>query len=171
MMETKRCLIKPIHWDDFDSYVESSKDPEVVQYIGDGKVISREEHYQKWLDRMAYMEQNPGFGSFTVFLKSTGEQMGSCNVNQLDDTDLKHLGYRIYKEYWGQGYATEVAAAARDHALGTMKLDLITAAVDIENTASQRVLDKIGMNYMGIRHLYKIDLKYYELTQTDYGKL
>ncbi len=75
---------------------------------------------------------------------------------------------RIYR-YYNSNLNQRLIFAA--NALGKMKLDLITAVVNKENQVSQRVLDKIKMNYQGVRHLYGTDLMYYELTKEAYEQL
>lgn len=171
MIVTDRTYIKPITWADFESYLETSQDPEVVRYIGNGKVNTREEHTQRWNERFEYMERNPGLGVFYAFDNQSHERIGTCNLNQLDKTDKIHVGYRIHKPNWGKGYATELCKAMLKYGFEEMKLNLITACVDPKHFPSQYVLQKSGMKFIDIRKLYDIDLMYYEMTKAEYDAI
>ena len=59
------------------------------------------------------------------------------------------LGYWIGVPFWGKGYATEAAGAAIAFGFETLRLHRIYAHHFSENTASQRVLEKIGMRHEG----------------------
>jgi len=60
------------------------------------------------------------------------------------------LGYVIAREFWGQGYATEVLQAVVDWALQQPQIYRIWATCDCENPGSARVMEKAGMTYEGI---------------------
>ena len=68
------------------------------------------------------------------------------------------LGYRLIKKYWGQGIGTEAALASLKYAFEKLKVDEVYAMADCENTGSNNILKKLGMNcietfdYEGIKH-------------------
>jgi len=66
------------------------------------------------------------------------------------------LGYVIDADFWGHGYATEAAAALLRFGQGTLRLRDITATCRPENTASAKVLEKIGMIQVGLRRADKL---------------
>jgi RimJ/RimL family protein N-acetyltransferase len=66
------------------------------------------------------------------------------------------LGYVIDRDHWGQGYATEAAASLLRFGKECLKLREITATCRPENTASARVLEKIGMVHVGTRTADKL---------------
>lgn len=57
------------------------------------------------------------------------------------------LGYRFMSQYWGKGYATEANAASLELGFKTLHLKKIIAMVMPLNTASIRVLEKLGFKY------------------------
>jgi ribosomal-protein-alanine N-acetyltransferase len=59
------------------------------------------------------------------------------------------LGYRLIRKYWGDGFATESALASLTYGFETLKLNEIFAAAHIENIASNRILNKIGLKQEG----------------------
>jgi RimJ/RimL family protein N-acetyltransferase len=59
------------------------------------------------------------------------------------------LGYGLRHESWGRGYATEAAAQLIGFGFLRLGLHRISAAVGPENIASQRVIERLGMQYEG----------------------
>ena len=55
------------------------------------------------------------------------------------------LGYRILRKHWGRGVATETAHAALNYGWEQLELEEINAAAHVENKASNRVLEKLGL--------------------------
>jgi RimJ/RimL family protein N-acetyltransferase len=62
------------------------------------------------------------------------------------------LGYWVAVDYWGQGYATEAARAVIEFGAKHFELEKITAHHLIENPASGRVMQKLGMVEEGVLH-------------------
>jgi len=55
------------------------------------------------------------------------------------------IGYRLDEKFWGKGYASEATFAWLKYAFDTMKIKTMEAAAHTDNTASNRILQKIGM--------------------------
>ena len=78
--------------------------------------------------------------------------IGYCGVAMEPVHDLTpepELGYRLFPQFQGQGYATEAAKAALDHCLTLVGLPRILGIVEAENAGSARVLVKLGMTLQG----------------------
>lgn len=92
--------------------------------------------------------------------KRTGGLIGSLGLESdrfRPGIESKELGYWIAEEYWGQGLATEAAAAALKYGFEELNLDIIGVCTGAHNLRSQRVIEKLGFAYEGThRHCYKI---------------
>ena len=66
------------------------------------------------------------------------------------------LGYGLARPFWGYGYATETVQALVDWALAQKEIRRVWAVCDVENHASARVLEKVGMTSEGILHRYLV---------------
>ena len=62
-------------------------------------------------------------------------------------TPCVEIGWRLAREHWGNGYATEAAAAALDHAFGPLGLSEIVSFTAQGNQRSRRVMERLGMSY------------------------
>jgi RimJ/RimL family protein N-acetyltransferase len=99
-------------------------------------------------------------GEFTVERRHDGEILGRVGLQLWDPNDWTtgkrtrlhgdvetELGWKLGREHWGRGYATEAAAACRDWAFGELELTRLISLIAFENTASVRVAEKIGETF------------------------
>ena len=68
-------------------------------------------------------------------------------VQDVEGAREHEIAYLLGSEWWGKGYATEAAAAIRDHARSQLGFDRLISLIDPENTASQAVALRIGMHH------------------------
>jgi len=94
--------------------------------------------------------------------------LGWCGLFPLEDSGLIEIGYRYVRAAWGEGVATEAGRTVLDHGFRSLGLDPIVAVAARENTASRRVLEKLGLGYRGRRFHYGAELAFYELRRSVY---
>jgi ribosomal-protein-alanine N-acetyltransferase len=90
-----------------------------------------------------------GFGLYAARDKASGAFIGECGLRYLDDASAVEVSYGLLPCFRGSGLATEAAAACLRHGLGTLGLPRIVAFSRADNRASHRVLEKIGMRFVG----------------------
>ena len=93
------------------------------------------------------MYQRFGFGLWHVGSTDDGASIGMCGLLKRDNLPAVDLGYAYLPEYWGRGYATEAALGTLRHAARKFGLERVIAVVSPANTASIRVLEKVGMRF------------------------
>jgi RimJ/RimL family protein N-acetyltransferase len=135
--------------DDLDrAHEQFDLHPDVWRY-DPGYPPSRD-HRRRWLlFRMQEMQLH-GFGCLGIELKSSGELIGACGL----EFSLRHgnpyrtpqieLYYRLGREYWGHGYATEAVREIIRHAFSDLKLERILAHAARGNVASIALLERVG---------------------------
>ena len=130
---------------DFERFYSMSVDPDVMQYIGDGSVFhwTREVALEKFRDRLSGQDNNE-FGNLAVYRRDCNLYIGWCGVSYSKFLDHIELGYRYCRDSWYKGYATEAASAVLAETFQMTDLDEILACVHLGNTASIRVLEKVG---------------------------
>ena len=98
---------------------------------------------------------NRGDGE-TAFLITTreGTLLGICGIARRTGQPPE-LGYWLGVPYWGQGFATEAARAAIDHAFADFGYDALVSGARVSNPASRRVLEKCGFQWTSVG-LYRI---------------
>ncbi|MDX2249203.1 MAG: GNAT family N-acetyltransferase [Bacteroidia bacterium] len=158
-MLTARTQLRLISWDDFDEYHQLSADPEVMKYIS--PVFTPEQSRKKLAELIEWQERHPGRGYWTVRSREDGRFVGVFCLRKLDRTEETEIGYRISRDFWGKGFASEVAEFLVGYARDTLRLERIVAVTDPHNLASQRVLEKVGLQYLEDRYHYGAKLRYF----------
>jgi RimJ/RimL family protein N-acetyltransferase len=144
-LETKRLFLRNMRAEDFTSLFEIFTDPKVMASFG-GQLYNREQ-MQIWLQRNLAHQAQYGYGLFSVILKSTGQLIGDCGLENriFQGTEETELGYDFHSDAWNNGYATEAAIAVRDYAFKELKLPRLISLIRSGNLASKRVAEKLGM--------------------------
>ena len=84
-------------------------------------------------------------GRLAVVVKDTDQFIGWCGLKY--DADQYDIGFRLFREYWNQGFATEAAGRCVEYGFNHLGLSEIIGRARKENKASIRVLEKIGMTF------------------------
>ena len=154
VLETERLVLRRFTSDDVDLLVELDSDPSVMHFITGGRTTPRREieeellpafhrHYARW----------PAWGFFATHERASGTFLGWFHLRP-DDGDLDdevELGYRLRRDAWGKGYATEGARALVDYAFdrGARR---VYAGTMVVNVASRRVMEKAGLRFIRTFH-------------------
>ncbi|MCX4582658.1 GNAT family N-acetyltransferase [Streptomyces sp. NBC_01481] len=173
-IHTPRLLLRRWREDDLAPMAEINADPQVMQWIGDGSVHDAEqtaEDIERWEEEW----DEEGFGLFAVELLASGELAGFVGLSVPtflpEVLPAVEIGWRLGTPYWGQGYASEAAAATLEFALRDRGLDRVISIARLGNDASENVMRKLGMEldhetthpvYGFPLHVYAIDLSEYE---------
>jgi ribosomal-protein-alanine N-acetyltransferase len=157
-LETERLILRKPEAGDVDGYAEIWGDPEVVRFLG-GRTLEPEE-VPEGIQRMLRQWHRHGVGLFSVIRKEDERLVGRVGYLLWDpgrwvhamaedlDGDLElEIGWVVARPFWGQGYATEAAAACRDQALGELGRNRVISLIDPKNVPSIRVAEKIGERY------------------------
>ncbi len=157
-LETDRLVLRPPVLEDAGALTPMYADPEVMRYLGDGRTLTREET-ERSVRRMIEGWEADGFGLFTTVRKEDQTVMGrvglivwnpetwqTVRASAEGPTELE-VGYTLGKPYWGEGYATEAAGAARDFALERLGAHRLIALIIHGNDASENVARKLGFEH------------------------
>lgn len=149
-IESQRLLFRELQPSDADAMFELDADPEVVKYVG-MPPLTHIDQTRNMIEAIRKQYQEFGIGRWAVILKETGAFIGWAGLKYIDELngrkDNYDLGYRFLTRHWGKGYGTESAQTFIDFGFNEMKLDRISAYVDMENVASQKILEKCGLQF------------------------
>ena len=151
-LTTERLRLRRCTADDLELLVRMHIDERVVRYTGGLRDRAGSEAMLR--DRiLEYYAQHPGLGVWATIERATGECVGVHNLNHLHGEPDIQVGYILYPEYWGRGYATEMCVGLLRYGFATLGLPRIVAITDPEHHASQHVLRKAGLVQHGERSL------------------
>ena len=158
---TRRTVVRPFRAVDAAKAHAVFSDAEVMRYAAGRPDADLAATFDR-LERYEMMQEELGFSKWAVWDRESGEYLGDAGLTVLPETGEVELGYRLGREYWGRGLATEIAGAWLHHGFQEMKLDRIIAFANPRNLASVRVMKKIGMTFDREDHLAGMECVVYE---------
>jgi RimJ/RimL family protein N-acetyltransferase len=147
---TQRLRLEPLTAEHGELLAGLDSDPDVMRFIT-GRARSREEVLRDWLPLMVEEMGVEGLLGYWVGFGPADRSSFAgwwCLTPAPDDPRSAELGYRLRREAWGRGLATEGALALLDHGFGTVGLDRIWAQTMAVNTASLAVMSRLGMHHV-----------------------
>ena len=147
MIETERLYLRQWRASDFAIFAEMNADLDVMKYFP--KPLSPKVS-DAIANKCSQLIENKGWGFWAVSLKETDTFIGMVGLNEahadMSFTPAIEIAWRLHKDYWGQGYATEAARASLNFAFDTLGLDEVVAFTAVINEHSQLIMQRIGMS-------------------------
>lgn len=147
-LETPRLILRRWREEDVAPMAAINADPEVMRWIRDGSVRDEQQTrdgIQAWENEW----EARGFGLFAVEIRTTGELAGFTGLSVPaflpEILPAVEVGWRLGRSHWGQGLATEAAAAAVRFGFEERGLERIVSVAQVGNDASERIMSKLGM--------------------------
>jgi ribosomal-protein-alanine N-acetyltransferase len=111
--------------------------------------------------------ENSQAGKFPVFLKETGEFVGTCGVDRFEfkENQELELGYRLLLRYWGNGFATESAKGVLQFAFNQLEADKVYAFALPRNKASLETIKRLEFSYVSQFVFFGLDHTLYVTTK------
>jgi RimJ/RimL family protein N-acetyltransferase len=126
---------------------------EVVRYLGGTPWTTTAARDS--IDLWRQIDERLGLTTWAVCERASGELIGTCgfagtNMPWLRFDFVIEIGWTLGRQWWGQGLATEAASAALEIGLGRYPRERFLSKCQIENHASERVMERIGMHRVGV---------------------
>lgn len=148
-LETNRLILRELKLSDAEAFFAMDSNPNVHSYLWNKPVQKMEETIEVIaFVRKQYVDN--GIGRFAMISKETNEFVGwaglKFNTEAVNNkVNFYDIGYRLDQKFWGRGYASEATFAWLKYAFETMNIKTMEAAAHIDNIASNKILQKIGM--------------------------
>jgi [ribosomal protein S5]-alanine N-acetyltransferase len=151
---TKRLRLRtPVETDAPNIFERYAQDPLVCQYMSWTPHKSLDDTLEYLQRSYGKDVKNPVVG-YLIFARDSVQLLGS--VGGGIQTTRMQFGYCLARDAWGQGYATEAAGAFVDAVMAEREIWRVQAFCDVENTASVRVLEKVGLTFEGTLRRYMV---------------
>lgn len=146
-LRTSRLILRPWRDDDLPRFAQLNADPSVMEHFPG--VLTRAESDQLAARIIRHFAER-GFGLWAVEVPEVASFAGFVGlaVPQFEAhfTPCVEIGWRLARQHWGRGYATEAAGAAMAFAFIELGLDEVVSFTPPGNRASRRVMEKLGMS-------------------------
>jgi [ribosomal protein S5]-alanine N-acetyltransferase len=143
-LHTARLLLRPVTGADADALFAMHSSAHVLRYW-DAPPWSERARAERFITACQHMADEGSGARLAIDRVSDGAFVGWCSLTRWNpDYRSASMGYCLDDAAWGHGYATEAARALLHWAFDTLDLNRVQAETDTRNTASARVLEKLG---------------------------
>lgn len=174
LLKTKHLLLRSIKLDDADRIEGFASDYDIAK-----TTINIPHPYPKgsavhFVKSILEKKEQGLLVNYVICSKQMNSFIGLIDLSIHPEHEHAELGYWIGKPYWNQGYGTEAATAIINDGFKNHHLNKIYARAFKNNTASRRIMEKVGMMYEGtqkqhfIRFGEYIDVVNYGIVKSDY---
>lgn len=156
-IETARLTLRRLALADaemmFRNWTGDDKVTRFLRWDAHKTVDDTKDMIRQWIDNYQY-DSTYYWGIY----QKDGEMIGSVGITITSEYDHKGaLGYKVGSRWWDQGYSSEAAGAVIDYMFRNTDIERIDSFCSVENLASKKVMERVGMHYEGLlRHYYKI---------------
>lgn len=149
ILETSRLILREFSLEDGQFIRELLNSPNWLKFIGDRNIHSQQDALDYLVNGPLKSYQEFGFGLWRVEDKQSQLPIGMCGLLKRENLEDVDIGFAFLPEFTKMGYAYEIASATINYAKENLKLKRIVAITDPENSASIKLLHKIGLYYEG----------------------
>ena len=147
-METQRLRLRDWEENDFAIFCEMNSDEEVMEYFPETLTAEESLHFNQAIQ--AELKES-GFGLYAVEEKEQNEFIGFIGFHkatfEADFTPCVEIGWRLKREAWGKGFATEGARACLHYGFTELGIEEVYSFTSEINEPSQNVMKKIGLEF------------------------
>jgi ribosomal-protein-alanine N-acetyltransferase len=155
VIQTERLLLRPFELADVADVFAYARDPEWSRYLKALPHPYLEGDAEKFIARQLLSDRSK-HPTWAIVLDGT--VVGGVNLGFDFEHLLAELGYSLARMHWNKGYVSEAARGVIDAAFTTHEdLNRIHARADLRNGASQRVMEKLGMQREGVLRKSRIE--------------
>ena len=164
--ETKRLIVREYLKGDMAALFQIMSDNRVHTYTKDKNNpwdMRRTEEYISFILEKKFTTLDNFHGA--VIEKQTNHLIGLCGLNPYKVNEPE-IEWKLGVQYWGKGYATELGKQMIKEAFATTCINGIYGMTQPENVASRKVLEKIGMQYIGKQEFRNQKYSFYYIANT-----
>jgi len=143
MLRTERLVLRQWRDEDAEPFAAMGADPQVMEYFP--SLLDRAQS-DAVIGRIAGHFAREGFGLWALEVPGVAPFIGFCGLSRPVFMPVVEVGWRLAREHWGHGYATEAARKSVAWGFAHLDLDEIVSFTVPGNVRSQRVMERIGMH-------------------------
>lgn len=147
IINTSRLIFRELSINDLEKFHELENNPDVIKYIPNMKQTTLYESKNILKNHIANYDKRDGLGVWAVVIKQESDFAGITGLRYLNDLNKVEIGIRLFPDYWGNGYATEVGKALIKYGFNKLRLNEIIAMALPENDKSMKSLENIGLEF------------------------
>jgi ribosomal-protein-alanine N-acetyltransferase len=163
-MQTKRTTLTLLGEKDLPDMTAMAQEPDTFRYIKKLRVMTDEEYQNFLLVKLEQIRLKTGY-HWAVRLKDEGNFVGAVNLNPIGATDRLQIGCQLKRQYWGQGFASELTRAVLEFAFLEAGLNEVYGVFEKDNVVSRRLLAKLGFVWIEDLTEQEVDIEIHRLAK------
>lgn len=149
-IETENLILRDWEQDDINKFIKINADRDVMKFFP--KILTNQETIN-FYNEIKKEINIFGYGLYSCELKSNKTFIGfigfhKTNLPNIIENDFIEICWRLDKNFWNNGFASEGALACINHGFKNLKFDTIYSFTSKLNIPSQKVMEKINLNYL-----------------------
>jgi len=145
-LKTKRLLLRQWKSEDFKPFARISADPDVMKFYPN---TLNESESNAMVEKIQNLIAEKGWGFWAIENLADNNFMGFVGLHiphyELPVSPCIEIGWRLAKQYWGKGFATEAGMASLDFAFEQLNVDEVYSFASTTNKKSQAVMTRLNM--------------------------
>jgi ribosomal-protein-alanine N-acetyltransferase len=155
--------------DDAAQLHELWSSPGVRRFLWDDEIIPST-RTRAAIEQSQVMFADGACGLWGVWPSASPKLIGFTGLWPFRDPPDLELLYGVTEQVWGQGYAAEIARAVMAYCFDSLDMPVIRASTDVANTASVRVLEKLGFRWVRRSTVNGLDTVFYEMPADEWQR-
>jgi len=160
ILKTDDLVLRGFEYKDIDRLAMILNDPIVIGYMPGSRPWPREAA-EREIGKIIDHWSERGYGRWAVTYG--GCLIGWCGIEHIKELGETEVAYLLDREYWNRGFATKAAGLSLKYGFEEKGLERIIALAFPENIASRRVMEKNGMTFEKMTHIWNLDLVQYQI--------
>jgi RimJ/RimL family protein N-acetyltransferase len=169
-LTTPRLILRAFSEQDVDAMHQILGGEGVLRYFPPTDPPPRDRVQRMILGLLRHWDER-GYGLWAVESRQDGELLGRCGLQYLPELDEVEVDFILGRAFWGQGFGTEAARASVRYGFEELGLARVVGIAHVENRASQRVLEKLGMNLVEQREFFGIPCSRYGVERFTFDRV
>lgn len=153
VLETERLILRQLTVDDAPFILTLLNEPSFLRYIGDKKVRNLDDAREYIVTGPIASYEKHGFGLYLVELKELQKPIGLCGIIRREELPAPDIGFALLPDFWNKGLAFEASTAVLNYAHDELKITRILAITSLDNEASIKLLQRLGLSFQRIMRL------------------
>lgn len=153
-LQGKRVVLRPLTCTDLPFFHQLNTDPFVRHYLWDDLIISEDQSREILLENERRFDQQR-HGLWKIMLTREPYPAGYAGLWIFFEESRPQLMYALAPGHTGKGLATEAARLVIGYAFQKLHFPHLLASMDLENIASQKVAQRLGMRKYKYRRMDK----------------
>ena len=161
-----RLLFRSLTMEDVELWIPFFNKEDYHRFLGQDISEPGAERAKIWIERQIQRKDEGSYGQLAIIEKSSGKFIGVGGIihRELYGNDDLEITYSLLPEFWGKGYARELAKHFIDYAKDETDVTSVMSMIHPENKASAKVALANGLTFDGMAKFMSIPVEVYRLS-------